>query len=350
MEPTSTQNITRDNHFVPQLYLRSWAGADSKVWRYSLLVPHKKMPPWKPSSTAAIGYRQHLYTRIAGGKATDDVEKWLNREFEMPSVLPLKKAMNREPLTPEDWNAITRFMWMQDARTPANFLKFRERQIRDLPAITQNVLESSVQKLTEAKRTGNALAHQPSPATANFPSKVIKEIEPGADTGTVRVEVDVGRGLWLWSLQQPYAGAMQAIRRLKTTIVRPPAGMNWVTSDDPVVLLNYRSVTDYDFNGGYGRLGTEILFPLGPQHLLYAKVGDRPGFLKYQRVSETTGLWWQKFLIEHAHRMIFAVAPDPMVEKFHPRHVNLKDYKHEAAQWEQWHKEQSAAEAGIATP
>ncbi len=123
MEPTSTQNITRDNHFVPQLYLRSWAGADSKVWRYSLLVPHEKMPLWKPSSTAAIGYRQHLYTRIAGGKATDEVEKWLNREFEMPAVLPLKKAMNREPLTPEDWNAITRFMWMQDARTPANFLK-----------------------------------------------------------------------------------------------------------------------------------------------------------------------------------------------------------------------------------
>ena len=46
--------------------------------------------------------------------------------------------------------------------------------------------------------------------------------------------------------------------------------------------------------------------------------------------------------------MIFAVAPDPMVEKFHPRHVSVEDYNHEAAQWEQWHKEQSVAEAAIA--
>src|SRR6267142_2879414 len=223
MGPGSTQNITHDNHFVPQLYLRRWAGTDSKVWRYSLLVPHEKVPPWKPSSTAAIAYHQHLYTRIAGGKETDEVEKWLNDEFEMPAVLPLNKAVNQEPLTRQDWNAITRFMWMQDARTPANFLKFRERQIRDLPAITQDVLENAVQKWVEAKRTDKALPTQSNPATMNFPSRVIKEMEPGADTGTLKVEVDVGRSLWLWSLQQPYAGAMQAIRRLKTTIVRPPA-------------------------------------------------------------------------------------------------------------------------------
>jgi hypothetical protein len=347
MGPASFQPITVRNHYVPQLYLKRWAGVDSKLWRYDMLVPHENVPPWKRASTAAIGYHEHLYTRIAGGTATDEVEKWLNQEFETPAVLPLSKAVSDQPLMSEDWSAILRFLWMQDARTPASFLKFRERQIQNLPAIMQKSLEDTVQKLVKAKSTGKAIAHQTGPAAMDFPNKVTKEIEPGADTGTLKVEVDVGRGLWLWSLRQAYAATIAALHGLKTTILRPPAGMNWVTSDDPVVLLNYRSATDYDFNGGYGRPGTEILFPLGPQHLLYAKVGERPRFQKYQRVPATTGLWWQKLLMEHAHRMIFAVAADPMVEKFHSRHVSVELYKHEAAQWEQWHKEQSAAEAAI---
>jgi hypothetical protein len=350
MNSANSQSITVDNHFVPQLNLKRWAGVDSKLWRYSILVPHEKMPPWKKSSAGAIGNQQHLYTRIVGGVADDEVEKWLNQDFETPAVLPLSRAILEQPLTSEDWSAILRFLWIQGARTPAAFLKFRERHIQSLPAIMRKSLEDSVQKLEESKRTGNAIVHQTSPAAVGFPSKITKAIEPGAKMGQLKVEVDVGRGLWLWSLRHDYAATMAAIGKLKTTILRPPAGMSWVTSDDPVVMLNYRSETDYDFNGGYGNPGTAILFPLSPQHLLYAIVGERPPFQKYQRVPETTGLWLQKFLIEHAHRTIFAVNPDPMVEKFHPRHVSLKDYKHEAAQWEQWHKEQSAAEAAIVKP
>jgi Protein of unknown function (DUF4238) len=347
MGPSSSQPITVKNHYVPELYLKRWAGVDSKIWRYILLVPNEKVHPWKKSSTGAIGYHQHLYTRIVGGIAEDEIEKWLNQDFETPAVLPLSRAASEQPMTPEDWSAILRLMWIQGARTPASFLKFRERQIRDLPAIMQKSIQDSVQKLEEAKSAGKAIAHQASPAAVNFPSKITKTIEPGAETGELKVEVDIGRGLWLWSLRQDYAGTMAALANLKTTILRPPAGMNWVTSDDPVVLLNYRSETDYDFNGGYGNPGAAILFPLSPQHLLYAIVGERPPFQKYQRVPETTGLWLQTFLIEHAHRMIFAVDPDPMVEKFHPRHVSAEAYKHEAAQWEKWHKEQSAAEAAI---
>jgi hypothetical protein len=350
MTSPKTQPITVRNHYVAQLYLKRWTGDDSMLSRYSLLVPQKNVAPWKRSSTAAIGYHQHLYTRMAGGKETDEVEKWLNYEFETPAEFPISRAVGEQHLSSEDWRAILRFLFMQDARTPASFLKFRERQIQNLPAIMNESLEDSVQKLEEAQKSDKTIAHKASPAAKDFPSKITKTIEPGDEMGQVKVEVDVGRALWLWSLRQPYIHAMEAIYRLKTTILRPPAGMNWVTSDDPVVKLNYHSQTQYDFGGGYGHPGTEILFPLGPQHLLYAKVGARPGFEKYQRVPESIAVVFQKLIIEHAHRMIFAVSPDPMVEQFHPRRVSLQDHNHEAAQWKQWHKEQSASEAALAKP
>jgi Protein of unknown function (DUF4238) len=350
MGPSNSQPITVRNHYVPQLYLKRWAGVDSKLWRYDVLVPHVKVPIWKKASIAAIGYHQHLYTRIAGGVETDEIEKWLNHGFEMPAKSPISKAASQQPLTPKDWNAILRFLWMQDARTPASFLKFRKRQIQNLPGITQDVVESSVQKLMEAKLTGKVLKPQVCAAAMDFPSVITTHIEPGAEFGILKTEIPVGRSLWLWSLRQPYTATMEALYRLKMTILRPPLGMNWITSDNPVVKLNFGSETDYDFGGGYGHPGTEILFPLSPQHMLYVKVGERPSFQKYQRVPDATGYALQKVLIEHAHRMIFSVTGDPIVEQIRPRFVSTEYYKHEAAQWAQWHKEQSAAEAAIAKP
>ena len=32
----------RDNHFVPCVYLKGWAGPDGKIATYRVLVPHEK--------------------------------------------------------------------------------------------------------------------------------------------------------------------------------------------------------------------------------------------------------------------------------------------------------------------
>ena len=350
MTSPKTQPITVRNHYVAQLYLKRWTGDDSMLSRYSLLVPQKNVAPWKRSSTAAIGYHQHLYTRMAGGKETDEVEKWLNYQFETPAEIPFSKAVSEQHLTQQDWRVILRFMLMQDVRTPASFVRFRTNHIQTLPDLMQDVMEGSVRQLMEAKLSGEVLEPRASAATADFPSVITRHIEPGADFGMLKAEIPVGRSLWLWSLRQPYSRTLEAIYRLKTTIVKPPRGMDWVTSDDPVLRVNYYSHDNYDFKGGYGHPRTEILFPLGPQHLLYAKVDSRPAFEKYQRVPEATAVIFQKLLMQKAHRNLFAVAPDPMVEKFHPRHVSLEGYNHEVAQWQTWHQEQSAAETASAKP
>jgi hypothetical protein len=39
--------------------------------------------------------------------------------------------------------------------------------------------------------------------------------------------------------------------------------------------LNYYARGRYDFKGGWGNKGTEILLPLSPHHLLYTRVGHR---------------------------------------------------------------------------
>ena len=85
----------RDNHFVPCVYLKGWAGADGKIATYRLLVPHEKFPLWRRYTPTALAYHTYLYTQTISGAENDDIEIWLDREFEKPAERVIKKSQNR---------------------------------------------------------------------------------------------------------------------------------------------------------------------------------------------------------------------------------------------------------------
>jgi hypothetical protein len=173
--------------------------------------------------------------------------------------------------------------------------------------------------------------------------RVTTEIEPDADYGTVKAEVVIGRGMWVWSMRHLLTNTIAALQQQKWTILSPPAGLSWITSDDPVIRLNYYGHGKYDFKGGWGNRGTEILLPLDSQHLLYTKVGyprpQRGTLVPYEQA-----LMLRRFAAEHAHRLIFAADPDPGIEMLRPRHVDADAMRAEQDQWQRWHQEQTAAE------
>ncbi len=76
---------TGDNHFVPQLYLKNFATISGEAHEYRILVSHKNVPVWKTVNVAGPGYEKNLYSRIVRGEETDDIEQWLNRDFESPA-------------------------------------------------------------------------------------------------------------------------------------------------------------------------------------------------------------------------------------------------------------------------
>jgi hypothetical protein len=338
------------NHYVPRLYLKRWAASDGKAFVYRLLVSHENVHLWKRSSLDGIGYHQNLYTRVLGGAETDEIEEWFSRNIETPAEEPIAKATSDGRLTPNDWDCLIRFLAAQDVRTPARMMEFLARQTKELPEAIDGVLQSAVSELTAAKRKGQMVERPPSDVALGFPSRVTTEFEPGAEMGALKVETVVGRSLWLWSLKRLLTHTYHVLRAHAWTIVRPPVGMNWVTSDNPVVKLNYYADGRYDFKGGWGKQGGEILMPLGPQHLLLTHIGGRPPWIKGQRVPESYALAFQRFTIENAHRYVYGSAADPFVDKTRPRVVNAEAFESEAIQWKRWGKEQSDAERDLNNP
>ena len=344
-EPSSVKEFRADNHYVPGLYLKRWAGSDGRVCTYRLLVSHANVPEWRPKTIKGLAYHRHLYTRVLAAGETDEIERWLDQEFESPAEAAISKVVSDARMQHGDWSCLARFLAAQDVRTPARLMEMFKRWEKDVPALLQSSLEGAVRELAEAKRNGTTPVVRHNADAGYFPARVTKEIQPGAQTGVLKVESVVGRGLYLFALRRLLTETARVLEQHRWTILRPPAGTEWMTSDDPVIKLNYYG-DSYDFKGGWGSKGTELLLPLSPDHLLYTKIGERPPE-RGSRLPAAKATEMQRMIVEHAHRLVFSAHPEPNVSTIRPRRVDAGLLQSEADQWSRWHDEQGNAERAL---
>lgn len=156
----------------------------------------------------------------------------------------------------------------------------------------------------------------------------------------------IGRSLWLFSLKHTLTETIDALYQQRWTILTPPDGLSWFTSDDPVIKLNFYGNGKYDFKGGWGNRGTEIILPLSPRHLLYTMVGERPPRRGEMMARAHAGMV-RRFIAEHAHRKIFARSPEAEVPEVRPRTIDRDRLLAENKQWARWNEEQSTAECNL---
>jgi hypothetical protein len=333
----------RNNHYVPCLYLKRFSAHSELVPTYRLLVAHDNVPFWREKSLKGVAFHAHLYTRIAAGGQTDEIERWLNSEFESPAEEPLLKATTGARLSPADWEILVRFLAAQDVRTPARLAENLQFWNESLQGMLDHTLQRALQQLEAAQKTGKPIRTTETPNADYIPLRITRETEPGQEFGKLQVETLVGRGLWFFTMQRALTSTLNILHTHRWTILMPPDGMTWFTTDDPVVRLNYYGSQKYDFKGGWGNPGTEIFLPLDPWHLLYTKVGERPP-RRGSVVPLATALMMRRFIAEHAHRFIFSATTDSDVPKLRPRKVDAALLRNEDQQWRRWHEEQSLAE------
>ncbi|MFN0243482.1 MAG: DUF4238 domain-containing protein [Planctomycetota bacterium] len=339
----STTQFQSDSHYASRGYLTPWRTDGDRVWTYRLLVSHASVRVWEPLALRSVARHSHLYTRVVSGRESDDVERWFNKEIETPAAEPLRKAIGDDRLTLDDWMRIVRFVAAQDVRTPARLQEEFVRWQSELPAVLQAATEEGVRAAEASLLSATPHDVGSDDRGSWLPMRVTVEPSPDGDGGTVRSELVLGRGLWLHEIRHLLQNTAHVLRRHKWTILKPPAGSKWFTSDDPVIRLNFHSRHQYDFRGGWGSQGTEILCPLSPQHLLYTRIGYRPPHRGSVAAPEFASAV-RRCIAEHAHRMIFADLPTDEVVRARPRSIDAAGHEHEQNEWRRWTTEQTAAE------
>jgi hypothetical protein len=334
------QQLRKDNHYVPKLYLKQWA-YDGLIPTYRLLVPSENVPLWKKQSLKGIAFHQHLYTYLAGQAETDEFERWLDSEFENPAEDAIRRIVQQDRMSPEHWRRLVRFAVALDVRTPARLRQFILRQNESLPALMESTMRRSVEDLEAAVIRNEPI---PRPVGESDALSIFKRsIEAAADGGgQAKAEAIVGRRLWIWQMRHLLTKTLGRLPAHRWTILHAPAGMSWPTSDNPLIRLNFQNSKSYDFGGGWGVKNGDIMLPLSPKHLLYTCIGNKVWSRGTTPDAKTAQLI-RKIIIEHADRYVFSTEPSD-VHLIRPRLVCASTYKNEQASWQRWHHEQCQAE------
>jgi len=336
------KHVTRENHFLPQWYLRHWSLDDLNVYAYRTLVSSNKVKEWEQRSIRKTAYLRDLYTTFADGKEVDEFERWITTEFEEPACEPVERVIHNEKLSSTDWDKLAVFMAAQDLRTPASLVESIQRWERTLPEMVDSVTKKALSEYEQAKRRGTELVLpllKPNPLAEHFKIQLQRN-DDGISIGT---EVVLGRGLWLAQMKHLLTGAANKLKGHKWAIAVPKGRTEWFTSDHPVTKLNFNTLDDYNFKGGWGRKGTDLFLPISPRHLLFTEVGkDSPDWVRFS--WEKTDLI-QRMLAEHAHHWLFARKPIPEASKLRPRIVDPERFRAESEAAASWHENQRRLES-----
>jgi len=336
-------HVKKDNHYVPQAYLRQWA-VGGKIPTYRLLVPHENCALWKNHSPSGIAKHQHLYTYFSGTEDSDAIERWLDRDFENPAIPSIAKVVREERLDPEDWHKLFRFAVATSVRTPTGLMHFMERQSKTLPSFLNETLQASVAKYESAIKEGIKPQSTPVDETLNKLPLKVQRVNNEDGTAAVQAKILNRRKMWIWHLRHILTKAIHYLPKYRWTILHAPHGVSWPTSDNPLIKLSINAQNQYSFDEGWATSGVELLLPLSPKHLLYTCVGSTKQPLRGTILDEQKARFFRKIILECAHRYVFATDPEE-IDRIRPRTVSQELCAQEAETWANWHAEQSKEEA-----
>jgi hypothetical protein len=237
-----------------------------------------------------------------------------------------------------------RIVAAQDIRTPLSFIESMRRWGQDIPDMLNRTIRESIKRLGEAKERGIVQSEIPkrNEFSDHFQVTIDPPMDRGADQAIVRVEVPIGRRLWISSMRHLLTGVAETLCRHRWSVVEPAGDAEWPLTDHPTLKLNYYKPGHYDFGGGWGSVGSEIMMPISPRHLLYVQIGSKkPNRFAFSQ--EHTRLV-QRLLVERAHRWVFGTRPQGWVATVRPRTVDPERLAAEAVAWETWHRDQVQSE------
>ena len=298
-----------------------------------------------PVNVTGTGYEKNLYTRIVRGEEADDIEQWLDHEFESPAKEPLQRVLADKELTQGDWEILVRFLACQIVRTPAFFIKYLPIWKRWAQELLDEKKEDFEASLREPKGSGKRIIYDDVPHREYFPFKIDWKDLPEENKVRFTRKLLVGRGLWFYTMKRTLTDTLKVLHKHKWTILEAPARLRWFTSDDPVICLNFQSESDYDFNGGWNSERANILFPLSPRHLMITQIGANT----YPRRVPSCyhARLFRRLIAEHAYRRIYSSAEDGKIPQLKPRMEDSVAYQNERKLWATWYEDQSRAEQAL---
>lgn len=337
----STNQISHNNHYIPQFYLKNWSKDGNSIFAYSLLVPDSKIRYWNQKSIKYTAVWNDFYTRNEGEKEVDDFEKWFDREFESPAKIVFEKLLGEHNLNKEESKTLSRFVSAQYLRTPARLNTLMTQWRTEIPQILEDTLQKVSMQLEESPRIISC-----QPITTEEVKLIPIKISVNKDMQQLEVKTLIGKGMYLFSLKRLLTKTVEVTENYKWHVIHAADGISFPTSDDLVICMNYYGDNNYDFKGGWGVKNGNIIVPISPKLLLINEIGNNIPITQLD-YSKQWSIFFRRIIIEHAHRYVYAIEPQKGMLAINPRRVNKVLYDKEKEMMAGWHEEQMKEESQL---
>lgn len=329
------KEISRNNHYLSQMYLDAWKNDNNEVLVYELLVPNEKCPIWKSKSTKSVGSYDSMFVRLKNGIEVDDIEEWFRDRYETPAKKSLEHAINDERITIDEWHCLIDFVACHIVRSPAYIIKILDLAKKDCIPIFEEKCED-ISNFSEKEILNTIAENKTDKLNELFPIKITGIGSDNKNNEIFKIETIFGKQFYIWIMIHLLQNTSKILHSHKWGIITVDKNVILPTSDDPVICLNYNSESDYNFDGGWGKENSNILFPISPNKILYTQVGIK---VKPRiNVGYKTSLLFKKMIIEHSYRKVISNFVDKDVVRIKQRYVSEGEYKKEKKMWEDFQK------------
>ena len=258
-----------NNHYVPKTYLKQWA-KETKIYEYALLVSHESIPKWKKASISRTSSVNSLYIYYDKGEMNDEMEDYFSEEFEMKYTSFINKVNSYLPFEENDIEYMSKLIASQYLRTLSGFHRIQKFIIKSFP----NTIEEIITDMEKGNHKTDFITVENESKQNNFIPLKLDIYDVNQEKAALKVETYAGKSLWIFAMKHMLNSTYKILNKISWCVYDAPPNFSWVTSDDPVIFLNYHKNENYDFNGGWGSKNTIIIFPLSPKKLLFAQIGQ----------------------------------------------------------------------------
>lgn len=320
--------LSRNNHHISQMVLDGWA-TNKEVYVYDLLVPNEKVPLWKKSNIKSVASYDSMYVRLQEGKETDDLEKWFSKEYETPAKEALVRARNGEELSKDDWKCLIDLIACHIVRSPSFIMKTLE--------VGRNTSTEVLQEIKEEIESSSKEDMKKKPVNSSNTELFPLHIEKKENDNEIEVETIIGKQFYLWYMKHCLENYSKRLQNHKWGILTSHKKISFPTTDNPVVLLNYYGKGEYDLNGKWDSINTNILFPISPNKIIYCQVGNQ--YAPNMNITKGLSHFLKKVITENAYRIIISQEKDSSIPLLAPREANLETFQEEKRKWSTFQKD-----------
>lgn len=338
-------SVSRDNHYVPQLYLSRW-GVDHKIFVHRLLVPHEKYPEWKLCAIRNTAYIDNLYVRIEDGNEYDDFEFDFNKQYETPVKPVLDRICANQKLTPADWVLLCDYIMAQYVRTPSFYHWVAEWGQETIP----HIMESTLKEVVEALKS-SSLEQSAGERDTLIPLEVSLTNQDGDEEHSfLNATTVVGKNLWLFVIKHALeldSSLRKTIHSMKWSVVTAPDSVKWPTCDAPVVIAEINQNGELIISNKLGQKRGVIIFPVSQKKVLLAA---------HKRIFDWNYIATNSFackikeaIVNNAFMYVYSSIEDPEVSDIRKRIVDAAVFVRLKKEYASWYDAYKADEAPMLT-